>query len=72
MAHTNCRCDYSLYNLEEMFTKINPFVPFKAHSVFEMPLNAVFLPELAEDFLLTLIPQSRSEAIAVGKIAGAI
>jgi hypothetical protein len=48
------------------------FVPFKAHSISEMLLNAVFLPELAEDFLLTLVPQLRLEAIAVGKNAGAI
>jgi hypothetical protein len=54
-----------------MFTKSIPYVLFKAPSISEMLLNAMFLPELAEGFLLALVSQSRPEAIAVDKNAGA-
>jgi hypothetical protein len=71
MAHTDRRCDCSLYNSRGYSHRVHLFLPCKAFSISEMLLNAVFAPELAEDFLLALIPQFRPEAIAVGKNAGA-
>jgi hypothetical protein len=71
MAHTNHHSDYSLYNSMRYSHRVCSFVPFEAPSMSKMLLNAVFLPELAGDFLIALVFRFRLEVISVDKDAGA-